>query len=335
MKKNLTIKEVKLLPRETNFNTIGIVARLTRRKDKNGNPFWEMTVSDSSGELDGKIWLNSNWWTLQNSDKLPVNPDTTQLKFEGATVGIQGRVGEFREQVQFNFSEIYYLDQNKYPPHVYAKHSPLSMEYLEAEFRKIINEVDEPLNNFLEAVFFKHGLWDDFKFWPAAVSLHHAYTGGLLEHSLSVAKSARVIAMHYKEFLIPVNLNVVIAGALLHDIGKLDAYSLAPVPLITIQGNVIEHILLGHHKFMNIAEAEKLDESLALAIAHIIVSHHGRREYGSPVLPATTEAMIINAADDLDFKLNYWLNQIEALSPQSNVTDYLPMIERRLWRGTI
>ncbi len=335
MKKNLTIKEVKMLPRDSNFSTIGITAKLVRRKDKNGNSFWDMTLSDSSGELDGKVWQNSSWWILQNSERLPVNPETTNLKFEGATVGVQGRVGEFRDQVQFNFSEIYYLDQEKYPPQVYAKHSLNPLENLEAGFKNMINLIEEPLRTFVNTIFFKRGLWDDYKYWPAAVSLHHAYTGGLLEHSLSVAITAYEIAKHYNEFQIPVDLNIVIAGALLHDIGKLDTYSLAPVPLVTIEGNVIDHIVLGHHRFMTLAESEGLDKKSTLGIAHIIVSHHGRREYGSPVLPATPEAMIVSAADDLDFKLNYWLAQIDALSPQSDITDYLPFIERRLWRGNV
>ena len=199
----------------------------------------------------------------------------------------------------------------------------------------MINLIEEPLRTFVNTIFFKRGLWDDYKYWPAAVSLHHAYTGGLLEHSLSVAITSREIARHYNEFKIPVNLDIVVAGALLHDIGKLDAYTLAPVPLVTVEGNVIEHIISGHHRFMTLAENENLDKALTLALAHIIVSHHGRREYGSPVLPATPEAMIVSAADDLDFKLNYWTNQIDALSPQSNVTDYLPQIDRRLWKGTV
>ena len=82
-------------------------------------------------------------------------------------------------------------------------------------------------------MFFTRGLGDKFKVWPAAVTLHHAYTGGLLEHSVSVALGARDTAKHYEEFKIPVDMDLVIAGALLHDIGKIESYTIAPVPQIT------------------------------------------------------------------------------------------------------
>ena len=128
-------------------------------------------------------------------------------------------------------------------------------------------------------------------------------------------------------------MNIVLAGALLHDIGKLESYTITTTPKNTVKGNVMEHIILGSNMFLKFAESEKLDENITNAIAHIIVSHHGLREFGSPVLPATPEAMIVSAADDLDFKLNYWKTQIEALGSQSEFTDYLNFVDRRLWRG--
>ena len=102
---------------------------------------------------------------------------------------------------------------------------------------------------------------------------------------------------------------------------------------MTVKGNVIEHVTLGYSMFLKFAESENLPEDLTLALGHIIISHHGKREFGSPVLPGTPEALIVSAADDLDFKLNYWKYQIDALNGQSELTDYLPLIERRLWRG--
>ena len=293
-----------------------------------------MTISDSSGDLDGKVWAVSIWWNTQGGDKFPIDPDNCGLRFEGSSVEIEGRIAEFREQLQYNFNAVYYLDQTDYPPHMFSKRSPVKSEFLEQTFRNLIEEVKrEELRSFLEAVFFTRGLWEKFKVWPAAVTLHHAYTGGLLEHSVSVALGARDIARHYTEFKIPVDMDLVIAGSLLHDIGKIESYAIAPIPQITPKGNVIEHIALGYNMFMKYAELEGLSEDIALALGHILISHHGRLEYGSPVLPATPEALIVNAADDLDFKLNYWKSQIDTMNPQNDITDYLPLIERRFWRG--
>lgn len=334
MKNILNIKEVKQLNKNSDFITRGIISKLTRRKDRNDNPFWEMTISDSTGDLDGKVWSQAIWWNTQGGEKFPIDPDNCGIRFDGSSVEVEGRIAEFREQLQFNFNAVFYLDQTDFPPHMFSRHSPVKPEFLEETFRKLIAEIKrENLRNFLEAVFFTHNLWEKFKVWPAAISLHHAYTGGLLEHSVSVAIGARDIAKHYAEFKIPVDMDLVIAGSLLHDIGKTEAYSIAPVPAMTTKGNVIEHVTLGYGMFMRFAELEHLDENLVAALGHIIASHHGRLEFGSPVLPACPEAMIVSLADDLDFKLSYWKVQIDGLNPQSDVTDYLALIERRLWRG--
>ena len=333
-KKILNVKEIKQLPKDSDFTIRGIISKLTRRKDRNDNPFWEMTISDSSGDLDGKVWAASTWWNTQGGDRFPIDPDNCGLRFEGASVELEGKIAEFREQLQYNFNGVYYLDQTDYPPSMFTRHSPVPVETLESSFIDLIAEVsDKALRDFLEAVFFKHNLWEKFKIWPAAVTIHHAYTGGLLEHSVSVAQGARDIAKHYTDNKISYSFDLIISGSLLHDIGKLQAYTIAPTPQVTREGNVLEHVAIGYNMFTKFADIEGLDKDITLALGHIILSHHGRREFGSPVLPATPEALIVSAADDLDFKLNYWKYQVEALNSQSEFTDYLPLLERRLWRG--
>ena len=333
-KKNSTVREVRQLPLDATFNVLGVVSRLTRKKDRNDKPFWDISITDGTGDLEGKIWGGSNWWNLSGGDRYPLDPlNLGDLKFEGATVGLQGKVSEFREQTQYNFNDVYYVDQEKYPPHSFVRRSPLSDERMESEFRALLAEMREPLKSFLDAVFFKQGLWKKFMAWPAAVSMHHAYVGGLLEHSLAVALGAKALARHYADRGYPVDVDLATAGGLLHDLGKLDSYSLNPAPQMTIPGNVAEHIVLGYHRFMALAEQEGLDGKVALALGHIIVSHHGRREYGSPVLPATQEALIVAASDDLDFKMFCWRSQIDGLEAGHDTTDYIPLLERRFWRG--
>lgn len=333
MKSILSVKEVKQLPKNSEFSVMGVISKFTRRRDRNDNPFWEMTISDPSGDMDGKVW-QASWRNTQGGDNFPIDPDNCGLKFEGSSVKVEGIIAEFREQIQYNLNSISYLDQTDYPPKMFARHSPVKSEVLENMFISLIAEIShKKLRDFVDAVFFRHGLWEKFKVWPAAVTLHHAYTGGLLEHSVSVAIGARDMARHYADFKIPVNMDLVIAGSLLHDIGKLEAYTINPTPQVTISGGVVEHITLGYAMFTKFAEAEKLDKNIALALGHILISHHGMRDYGSPVVPVTPEAFIISAADDVDFKLSYWKTQIEALNSDTDVTDYLPAIDRRLWRG--
>ena len=334
MKNILSVREIKQLPKNSEFIVNGVVSKFTRRKDRNNSSFWEMTISDSSGDIDGKIWQTSGWRNIQGGDDFPIDPDNCGLRFEGSSVQAVGLVAEFREQTQYNFSEICYLDQEEYPPKMFTRQSPVKAEILEDLFMKLIAQIShKEIHDFVEAVFFKHGLWEKFKSWPAAVTMHHAYTGGLLEHSVSVAIGAMDLARHYSVFKIPVDMNLIIAGSLLHDIGKLESYAMSPTPQATISGIVIEHITLGYGMFMRFAEIEKLDRNITLALGHIIASHHGKLEYGSPVLPATPEAFIVSAADNVDFELAYWKAQIDGLNNDTDITDYLPAIERRLWRG--
>ena len=335
-KKRLTVEEVRRLPKDAAFSLLGVASRLVRKRDKNDNPFWDISVMDGTGQVDGKIWGNSEWWDLEGEGKVRLDPlaDAAALGLEGCTVGLQGKVVEFRDQNQYNFNVVYRVDQEKYPPHGFVRRSPFSDEAMEVEFRERIEGCGEPVRGFLAAIFFERNLWREYRAWPAAVSVHHAYVGGLLEHSLSVTRSAAVLARSYAASGMPVDPDIVVAGALLHDLGKLESYRLSPTPQMTLPGNVVDHIVLGYHRFMSLVEEEDFDRERALAIGHILVSHHGSREFGSPVLPATSEAMIVSAADELDFKLYCWREQVVQLDTGRDVTDFVPALQRRLWRGS-
>jgi len=221
---------------------------------------------------------------------------------------------------------------------------------MEGVFLGILETCGEPMRGFLEYVFFERDIWKAYSTWPAAVYLHHAYVSGLLEHSLAVTSSALNIARNYLGAL-HIDVDVVIAGALLHDLGKLESYRLSPAPEMTVEGNVIDHIVLGYHRFMtladeylgkDVADAEGANvkktnvpsERQVLAIGHILVSHHGTREFGSPVLPSTPEALIVSVADELDFKLFCWKEQTSLLEGEKEVTEFVPSVQRRFWKGS-
>ena len=327
--------DVKKLTRDSTFYSLGVASRVIQRKDKNNNPFWDITLMDGDGQIDGKIWGNSEWWNISGDTKYKMDPLTDEKvqKIEGCTVGLQGKVVEFRDQNQYNFNAVYYVDQEKYPPHNFVRRSPMPQETMERSFRALLESCSEPLKGFLHYLFFEKNFWKSFNSWPAAVSLHHAYVGGLLEHSLAVAALALSIARNYSATGFPVNVDVVLAGALLHDLGKLEAYRLSPAPEVTIEGNIADHIVLGYHRFATLAQEYGLDGSLTLEIGHILVSHHGSREFGSPVLPATPEALIVSMADDLDFKLFFWREQTSQLDGDKEVTEYVPLLQRRFWKG--
>lgn len=334
-KRRMTTQEVKKLPKDSAFYVLGVVSRFIQRKDKNDNPFWDIVIMDDLGQIEGKIWGNSEWWDIRNDSKFKIDPvsDENVKKLEGQTIGVQGKIVEFRDQNQCNFNSIYYVDQEKYPPHSFVRRSPVPMDRMERTFKEFIDLCGEPVHGFLQYLFFEKDIWNTYTTAPAAVSMHHAYVSGLLEHSLTVTRSALAIAQSYQSEGFTIDIDTIIAGCLLHDLGKLESYRLSPAPEVTVEGNVIDHIVMGYHRFMTLSENYGLEKSRSLAIGHILVSHHGSKEYGSPVLPATAEAMIVSVADELDFKLYCWKEHTSQLDTNKEVTDYVPSVQRRFWKG--
>jgi len=338
--------EIKKLPKDSTFYVLGVVSRFAQRRDKNDNPFWDLALMDGEGQIEGKIWGNSEWWNISGDLKYKIDPlaEEAVKNLEGKTIGVQGKIVEFREQNQCNFNAVYYVDQDKYPPHGFVRRSSVSMDDMEGVFLGILETCGEPMKGFLEYIFFERDVWKAYSTWPAAVSLHHAYVSGLLEHSLTVTNSALGMARSQTFYI---DLDVVIAGALLHDLGKLESYRLSPAPEVTVEGNVVDHIVLGYHRFMTLVNeylkkkeadatgANAPDERQMLAIGHILVSHHGTREFGSPVLPSTPEALIVSVADELDFKLYCWREHTSQLEGGKEVTEFVPSVQRRFWKGCI
>lgn len=287
---------------------------------------------DEKGMIEGKVWANAQWWDRRDLEKMDkeLSPETIK-DIQGMSVGVQGQVVEFKGQSQFNFNAIYLLDQEKYPPHRFVQKSPVPLEKLESDFYGLIEKTSGNLKAFLEFVFSGDYLLN-FKTAPAAVSHHHAYVHGLLEHTVGVASSAYRLAESYKASSYPLDVEITIAGALLHDIGKLGTYKLSPSPEMTIPGVVHDHIAIGFAEFSRLASEFGLDEDTRNALGHIILSHHGCKEYGSPVLPATPEALIVSAADELDFKLFCYEDAISEMDNDRRITEFNYSAQRRFWK---
>lgn len=327
-------EDVRKLEVNQKFSTVGVVARITPRKDRNNRTFWDLIIMDEKGQIEGKIWANATWWDLKDpSEKKVLDPEKPGFipGLQGKSLGVQGQVAEFRGQSQFNFNAIYFLDQSKYPPHEFVQKSPVPIEELESEFWEMVNHCGRDLKVFL-GYMFSGQLWELFRLAPAAVTHHHAYVHGLLEHTLGVTRCARSIADTYAGSGMNVEVDLVVAGSLIHDIGKIEAYSLSPAPEMTLPGIVMDHIALGYAAFSRIAEDFGLDNSLKLSLGHILLSHHGCKEFGSPVLPATPEALIVAAADELDFKLFCYEDSVSILDEGKSVSEYNHSTGRRFWK---
>ncbi len=330
---NSTTSQLKVLAAGDRFKVLGVLQQIKPRFDKNKRPFWEVVLVDSEGTIEAKVWSDGKWWDARSGERSPVEPGSPEMPgvFLNASIGAVGTVSEFRGKQQYQFSELFLLDPEKFPLSGFIQSSPIPVEQLEGEFGVLVGSCRPVIREVLESVF-KGDLWRRFREAPAAVTLHHAYVHGLLEHTLAVTRGARALAQSYIASGVEMDLDVVTAGGLLHDIGKIDSYKLDPFPSMTVPGTVIDHIALGFNRFSLLAREYGLDEALVTTIGHILVSHHGRKEYGSPVLPATPEALVVSSADELDFLMYCWGSFPESGNREASISDFLPPAGRRFWR---
>jgi 3'-5' exoribonuclease len=199
---------------------------------------------------------------------------------------------------------------------------PRPMRQMEQALRDLIAQVHSPhLRELLDRVLGPHApTWAAFRDAPAAKRYHQAYRHGLLEHSLSVGEAVAVISTTFPH----IDRDVAITGALLHDIGKLDAYTSDPLAIdLTDLGKLHGEIALGYFRIRTQIEAiPGFPEALAAAVLHIILSHHGQLEHGSPVVPCTREATLVHMIDNLGGKLGSFDRLEKALPHGSSWSAY-------------
>lgn len=231
----------------------------------------------------------------------------TPMPQEGKVVLLEGTVEDYRGQIQIKLARAA-LDESV-PIELFIVGTRRPGAQLEADFQQLMSKVDHPgLCELLQHCFTPE-LITRFRRWPAAMKLHGAVIGGLLEHTVNVATIAEHLAKLY-----PCNQNLVLTGALLHDIGKLEELSEQIGADYTPKGYRIGHIVLG----MQYIEAQAqqiatLDKELLADLLHIILAHHGTKEFGSPVCPATIEALVVHLADTAEAKLTGFLDQSERM----------------------
>ena len=201
------------------------------------------------------------------------------------------------------------------------------VEEMWAELQELIQHVRDPfVRELLQRLTTRHA--GKLRIWPAAQTVHHAYRSGFLEHILSVARSALTLGAVYGA-----DQDLVTAGALLHDIGKLEELNYDRATSYTRDGNLVGHVTLGTIMVRAAIDGiPDFPDAVRSQIEHLIVSHHGRKEFGAPIEPMTIEAMILSAADDLDAKINQ-VKQALAEDGDGEFTAYHSRLGRVLWRG--
>jgi 3'-5' exoribonuclease len=265
-----------------------LLQRCDVRTRQNGEPFLAVVFSDKSGKVPGRMWDNAD--------------ATAQAVKEGDFVRVTGVVETWQSASQIKVDRIEPLDPYGIDPADYLPTSQRDIDEMFAELMAIVDTVQNPhLNALLHATFGDDKVGAMFRRAPGGVVLHHAYVGGLLEHTLSVVGLADRVAGHYAA---NVDRDLVIAGACLHDLGKIWELAYDQSFQYTEEGRLIGHILMESSWISRrMDEIEGFPKRLRFHVLHLLASHHGVLEHGSPVLPATREALLLHYVDDLDSKM--------------------------------
>ncbi len=263
---------------------------------KDGKKFLLMTLSDRTGSVRAIDWYNAE----KNDSEIN----------EGNILMVKGKPVIFDGRLQINISKdedsVRVLKEGEFDPERFIRKSRRDPEEMFRDLMKMVESIgDGELRDFLKTVF--RSLRDDLLMAPAAVKHHHAYIGGLLEHSLNVARMVEFVSKTYG-----VNRDLAVAGALLHDIGKIREYVVKPSGIeVSTEGELKGHIVIGVEMVRSFARKSKLSKTKLLELEHIIISHHGQMELGSPVIPKTPEALIVHFVENMDSKVSKMLEIIQ------------------------
>jgi 3'-5' exoribonuclease len=301
-----------------------LLRRVEHRRTRDGKPFLDLVLADRTGTLKARVWEEA------------LRRCPTPLA-ECDFVAVRGRVETYQGALQATLDFIDTVAHLRslgraladFDPEHLIPAFPGNREELWQELTVLAAaHLSEPLGPLVTALLERYK--EQLLAWPGAEFLHHAYLGGLLEHTLTVARLALAVAEIYPQ----VNRELVLAGAILHDLGKIKELTEPPCPRRTPAGGLLGHIVLGWDMIRELARELKFpDEELLLQLEHLIIAHHGSEEFGSPVLPKTPEALLVYYLDELDAKLHMARSHLEADAGEGDFTSWHKTLARRLYKG--
>ena len=269
-------------------NSVFLVKDKISAMAKNGKPYLTLRLMDKSGEIEGRVW--------DNADEVAATFDKDDF------IDIRSKASVYLAKMQLIVAQLKRVPDAEVNLADFLPESPRSIEAMCSEFETILDSIGNPWLRHLLALFREdEPFMALYRTAPAAKGMHHVYLGGLLEHSLSVASLVDRIVPQYENL----NRDLLIAGALLHDVGKVREMAYARAFDYTDEGKLLGHITIGvemiHEKILLI---NGFPQELGMLLKHMILSHHGQYEYGSPKRPKTIEATVLNYLDDMDSKIN-------------------------------
>jgi 3'-5' exoribonuclease len=291
------------------------VLAVDKRTKKDGSAFLTLELMDKTGKIPAKIWDNaeSSFKTIKPGDIYRIN----------------GYVNEYMNKKEIKVDSIRPVSpkDNDFKQEDFVEKASFDTESLFNEMIETIkgNLTDKYLLELTDRFSAAYG--EKFKTHYGAQKIHHAYLGGLLQHTYSMVKLAIVIARHYH-----LDKELLLIGTLFHDVGKIFEFDISPAPAATMEGGLIGHIVIGNTIFQELKnKIDHFPQALSVKIQHLIVSHHGEKEFGSPEVPRTPEAFALHILDVLDSKLKIMEDAVKNSETQGLFTEYVHSLGRRLY----
>ena len=289
-----------------------------REKRGNGGQYLALTLSDKTGSMEARMWEEF--------------ASALETCTEGCYVKVQGQVAKYNGKYQITLTRMRLAASSEIEPADFVPTTKFNVDEMWSELRGYVDEFrNADLRRLVFAFLDDEALGAAYREAPAAKMLHHAWIGGLLEHVVTLVRVCRATAPFYPE----VDPDLLVTGAVLHDIGKVRELSWGSSFSYTLEGQMIGHISIAQGMLREkVRGLPDFPEKLRILVEHMILSHHGKYEFGSPKLPMTPEALLLSALDDLEAKMQAMRNEFArdaaAGKPGGEMTEWVRSMDRPL-----
>ena len=277
-----------------------------------GGSYFSLELRDASGTITAKKWDA----TLQDEE----------MFITGNVISIVGETNKYKDVLQLKILSASLVDLEDIDVERFAKAPPITKDELINKFNKYVSSIkNADCQKLIQYMIKKYG--DKIYSYPAAVSIHHEYSSGLLMHSLTMADIASFLAPIYEA-----DYDLLITGCLLHDLGKIIELEGPIVYKYSTEGKLLGHISIMCAEIRKAADELKISSEIPLLLEHMVLSHHGQQEFGSPVMPLTKEALLLSLIDNLDSKMVVINKAIQEVEPGNFSNKVFPLDNRSFYK---
>ena len=289
-----------------------LIGNVSKGVNANGGSYFSVELRDASGQITAKKWDA----TLEDE----------QIFVSGNVIDIIGETNRYRDALQLKILSASIVPIEEINAERFVKAAPISKEELINKFNNYVKSVRDPdCRKILDYMIDKYQ--NKLFIYPAAVSIHHEYSSGLLMHSVSMADIAAFLAPIYEA-----DYDLLITGCLLHDMGKITELEGPIVYKYTLEGKLLGHISIMASEIRKAAEELNITSEIPVLLEHMILSHHGQPDFGSPVMPLTKEALLLSLIDNLDSKMVVINKAIADVEPGNFTNKIFPLDGRSFYK---